>query len=180
MAKFEMELPEEIMKDFRKIYDDADEIFGRMTRAGAEVVYKNVIANMKNSFKDSSKLEPYLKITDTYKTYTGRTINTKIAFYGYYKKGKGNYVNRQNRMATEAFTYKTGGKHRATRIGGRKEKNYEYIQEGVPVPLIVMAREFGTSRGEKKKPFFRKSFKESEIRKAMLEEQTRASGGILQ
>lgn len=38
---------------------------------------------------------------------------------------------------------------------------------GTPIPLIAMAREFGTSRGEAKKPFFRRSFKKKEIEQAM-------------
>lgn len=36
-----------------------------------------------------------------------------------------------------------------------------------PAPLVAMAREYGTSRGEKRKPFFRKSFKKTEIENAM-------------
>ena len=43
--------------------------------------------------------------------------------------------------------------------------------KGVPIPLIAMAREYGTSSGEKKKPFFRKSFAKKEIEQAMMEVQ---------
>lgn len=42
---------------------------------------------------------------------------------------------------------------------------------GTPIPLMAMAREFGTSRGEAKKPFFRKSFKKAEIEEAMKQVQ---------
>lgn len=42
---------------------------------------------------------------------------------------------------------------------------------GTPIPLIAMAREYGTSRGEAKKPFFRRAFKKTEIEKAMLKVQ---------
>ena len=48
---------------------------------------------------------------------------------------------------------------------------YGYNDERVPIPLIAMAREYGTSKGEKKKPFLRKSFKKQEIEQAMLEVQ---------
>ena len=41
----------------------------------------------------------------------------------------------------------------------------------VPAPLVANAREYGTSMGEAKKPFMRKSFKKSEIEKAMIEVQ---------
>ena len=44
---------------------------------------------------------------------------------------------------------------------------YGYTEDGVPIPLIAQAREYGTSRGEAKKPFFRKSFKKKEIEQAM-------------
>ncbi len=44
---------------------------------------------------------------------------------------------------------------------------------GKPIPLIAMAREYGTSRGEKKKPFFRKSFSKKDIEEAMKEVQNR-------
>ena len=43
--------------------------------------------------------------------------------------------------------------------------------KGVPIPLIAMAREYGTSSGENKKPFLRKSFAKKEIEQAMMEVQ---------
>ena len=46
----------------------------------------------------------------------------------------------------------------------KKTKQYP---NGVPIPLIALAREYGTSSGESKKPFFRKSFKKIEIETAM-------------
>lgn len=42
---------------------------------------------------------------------------------------------------------------------------------GTPIPLIAMAREYGTSSGEAKKPFFRKSFRKTEIEQAMKQVQ---------
>ena len=45
--------------------------------------------------------------------------------------------------------------------------------KGTPIPLIALAREYGTSRGEQKKPFFRKSFSKKEIEQAMMEVQDR-------
>lgn len=41
----------------------------------------------------------------------------------------------------------------------------------VPAPLVVQAREYGTSRGEAKKPFIRRSFNKSQIERAMLDVQ---------
>lgn len=89
MARFEMQLPDQIMKDFQRIYDDADNIFGAMTDAGADVVLQNVRANAPSSFKDSEIMN-CLKKTRVYKTPSDDGINTKVAFYGYFtnKDGK--------------------------------------------------------------------------------------------
>lgn len=144
MAIFNEELPNDLIKQFQTLEISAKRMMENMTRAGAEVVYKNVKSNMKSSFKDSSKLEPYLKITKVYSTKDG-SINTKVAFYGYYKEKERTYT--------------------------RKAKGKEYSYNGIPVPLIIRAREYGSSSGEAKKPFFRKSFKKAEIEKAMLKEQ---------
>lgn len=46
----------------------------------------------------------------------------------------------------------------------RKSKKYP---QGVPIPLIASAREYGTSSGETAKPFFRRSFRKGEIDGAM-------------
>lgn len=180
MARYEMKLPDEIMKDVEKIHKDAPQMFEKMTHAGAEVAYKNILRNMKSSFKDTSMLEQHLKITKPYRTYQGHNVNTKVAFYGYYRKNNKDYINRQHRNATEKFKYKTGKDHKSTRTGGRKEANYEYKQEGVPVPLIVIAREYGTSSGEAKKPFVRRSFKKNEIEAVMRKIQKEESGGLLE
>ena len=53
---------------------------------------------------------------------------------------------------------------------GEPTKQYP---QGTPIPLKAMAREYGTSRGEKKMPFFRKSFAKKEIEQAMMEVQNR-------
>ena len=129
MAGFSAELPNELIKSFQELENNTEEMLSEMTRAGAEVVYKQVKANMKNSFKSTESLDKGLKITKSYRTPTDDGINTKVGFYGYNDKG-------------------------------------------VPIPLIAMAREFGTSRGEKKNPFFRKAFRqESAITNAMKKAQ---------
>ena len=91
MARFEMQMPTGIMKDIQKIYKDADKIFGEMTRAGAEVVNKNIEANVPQSIRDSKMME-CLKITKTYKTPSDDGINTKVGFYGYFENKDGKIV----------------------------------------------------------------------------------------
>lgn len=146
MARFEIALPNDLIKEFQKLETTSHKMLEEMTYAGAEVVYKNVKENMKSSFKDSGKLAHYLKITKPYETPSDDGINTKVAFYGYYKPDE----------KTFSLTSKSG-------------KTYSY--KGIPVPLIIRAREFGSSSGEVKKPFFRKSFKKAQIEKEMLKVQ---------
>ena len=131
MAGFNLELPTEIIGTINELYDNAENMMMEMTRAGAQVVYKNIHSNMKKSFKTTRSLEKGLKITRSYKTKSDDGINTKVGFYG-------------------------------------------YDDDGIPIPLKALAREYGTSRGEKKKPFMRKAFKDtSAITNAMLKVQER-------
>ena len=128
MARFQSELPNDLIKEIESINKNSEKMFGEMTKAGAEVVYRLVKSNMGSVFKTTKSLEKGLKITKVYKTPSDDGINTHIGFYG-------------------------------------------YDEEGVPIPLKAMAREYGTSRGEAKKPFFRKSFKKKDIEQAMLKVQ---------
>jgi hypothetical protein len=91
MAKFELELPTEIMQDFQRIHDNADEIFGEMTKAGAEVVNANIKANMPQAIK-KSKMMNCLRTTKVYKTPSDDGINTKVGFYGYFVNEDGKTV----------------------------------------------------------------------------------------
>ena len=91
MARFDFELPTEIMKDFQKVYKDADKIFGEMTKAGAEVVESNIRANVPQSIRNS-KMMNCLKITKVYKTPSDDGINTKVGFYGYFQNEDGKTV----------------------------------------------------------------------------------------
>lgn len=134
MARFDSELPTELLKVFDELETNCEEIFGNMTKAGAEVVYKNVKSNMAKSFKSTKALDKGLKITKVYKTPSDDGINVYVGFYGYDPDSK-------------------------------PTKRHPY---GTPIPLIAMAREYGTSRGEQKKPFLRKSFNKSQIEQEML------------
>jgi hypothetical protein len=91
MARFQLELPNDILKDIQTISQDSDEIFGEMTRAGAEVVEKNIRANIPKSIQNS-KMMRCLKITKTYKTPSDDGINTKVGFYGYFENEDGKTV----------------------------------------------------------------------------------------
>lgn len=88
MAKMKMELPTELIKEFNQLDRNCDKIFGEMTKAGAEVVEKNILKNVPENFKGSDIMN-CLKITKTYKTPSDGGINTKVAFYGYFTNHRG-------------------------------------------------------------------------------------------
>ncbi|MBQ6483068.1 MAG: hypothetical protein IJI45_18335 [Anaerolineaceae bacterium] len=88
MASFKLELPTEIMKDFQKIYTNSDKIFGAMTKAGADVVYHNIVSHVPPSIRKSAMMG-CLRITRVYKTPSDDGINTKVGFYGYFTNRNG-------------------------------------------------------------------------------------------
>ena len=139
MARFNAELPNDLMKAFEELEIEAPRMMGEMCEAGAEVVRNKVVANLGKAFKRTGTLLKGLKITRVYKTPSDDGINVHVGFYGYDKESK-------------------------------PTKRHP---KGTPIPLIAMAREYGTSRGEKKVPFFRKSFSKKEIEQAMMEVQDR-------
>lgn len=153
MAKFEMELPTDIMADFQKIHDNADKIFGEMTRAGAEIVERNMINSAPNIIKS------HIKITRTYKTPSDGGINTKVYVNGY-------------------IPFSDPNRKSFIRSGG-SGKRYS-TTKGVPADFLANLYEYGRSNAPfPKHPFLRKSFKKSDIEQAMLKAQASASGGLL-
>lgn len=88
MARFNLELPEDILKDIQYINNNSDNILGGMTKAGAEVVFNNIKSNLPQGFS-SSEIISCLKITKVYKTPSDDGINTKIGFYGYFTNENG-------------------------------------------------------------------------------------------
>lgn len=171
MAKFVMELPTELYNDFNTLLNNCPELFEKMTRAGAEVVYRQILNNMRYAFSDTTNLAPHLQITKSYRTAMGKFVNTKVAFYGYYRKNDRDYI--QHRKSKAGHEYRTGYKGNTKAMSsGVKDATYRY--KGVPVPLITAAREFGSSRGEAKKPFVRPAFSNTvAIERAMQAAQDR-------
>lgn len=153
MATFNLELPSDLMKDLKKVYDNSDKIFGEMTRAGAEVVE----ANVKNNAPEV--LKSHVKVSRTYHTPTDGGINTKVYISGYIPFSDPN----------RKYFSRSGG-------SGKKYKT----TDGVPADFLAQIYEYGRSSAPfPKKPFLRKSFKKDQIEQAMLEAQKKASGGIL-
>lgn len=163
MAKFEAELPTDILKDVDFIANNSVKIFGGMTKAGAKVAKRNIENGTKKAFdgKLASQMTSKLKMTRVYETPSDKGINTKVAFYGYIPRKDGKKV----------------------KIKGK------YTYNGVPAPLLAALREHGaSSRGAMPEPFrkywtkrvfVRPAFEDKGIETAMLEEQKKLSGGLL-
>lgn len=88
MARFNSELPNDLIKEFEQLDVNTEKMMGEMTRAGAETVYRKVLKNIPKSFQGSNIMK-CLKITKTYKTKSDDGINTKVAFYGYFINKRG-------------------------------------------------------------------------------------------
>lgn len=88
MVKFQAELPTELIKTFEMIGANAQKMLADMTKAGAEVVYVNILAEVPDSFRDSDIMN-CLHVTRAYVTPSDDGINTKVAFYGYFINKRG-------------------------------------------------------------------------------------------
>lgn len=155
MAQFQLELPNSIIKDIEKIYNNTDEIFGQMTRAGAEVALANAQALA------PSTISSYGKISKTYKTPSDGGINTKIYFSGYIPFSDPNRKYFSRRGKPNSSMYST--------------------TMGVPVEFLANLYEYGRSTAPfPKHPFLRKAFNKGQIESAMLAEQVKQSGGLLE
>lgn len=139
MARFEMELPNDLIKAFDKLNEETEKMIGEMTQAGAQVVLEEIKANVPASFRDSDIMK-CLHITKVYKTPSDGGINTKIAFYGYFTP-----------------KHPVGQKWIDT-----------HGTDKMAAELVCNVMEYGRSDGKvKKHPFVRKSFNKKKIKSAL-------------
>ena len=152
MAVFELELPDEVIKEFKEIYDNADEIFGEMTKAGAQAVLTVV------ETRAPKTLQGHFRISRVYTTPTDGGINTKVYCTGYIPFSDPN---------RKYFSRYAKGRMYNTKLGVPAEFlaiMYEYGRHGAPFP---------------KKPFFRSAFSQKLIEQVMLQTQKKVTHGIL-
>lgn len=83
MARFNAELPSDIIKQFETVEKNTDKMLEEMTEAGARVVLSNIKSSVPQSWYTSNIMR-CLKITRPYKTPSDDGVNTKVAFYGYF------------------------------------------------------------------------------------------------
>lgn len=141
MAKFEVELPTDIIRKFDATAEQTEKILGEMTKAGAEVVAKNVESNAPDVIKG------HVKMSKTYNTPTDGGINTKVYISGYIP-----FSNPNRKLFTRA---------------GASGKLYS-TPKGVPADFLAKLYEYGRSDGKfPKHPFLRKSVKKDQIEEAM-------------
>ena len=153
MAKFKMELPTEIIKQFETVEKNSDKIFGEMTKAGAEVAARNITANAPDVLKS------HVRLSRTYKTPSNGGIATQAVIDGY-------------------IPFSDKNRKEFVRSGGSGKKYG--TSEGIPAAFLANLYEYGRSTSPfPKHPFLRRSFNKSEIEAAMLEAQAKASGGLL-
>ena len=154
MAQMNVVLPDEVMNQFKEVYDNTDYILGEMTRAGAEAVLHNVKAKA-----PTEEIAKKFKLSKTYKTPSDGGINTKVFASGYLPFSDPN-----------------------RKVFSRKAKGTTYpTDKGVPVDFLCKLYEYGRKTSPfPKHPFFRNSFSNSEITEKMLKAQTLASNGILE
>lgn len=83
MAVYSQQLPNDLIKQFETLERNTDKMLEEMTEAGARVVYEAIKNNVPHSWYGSNIMR-CLKVTRPYKTPSDDSINTKVAFYGYF------------------------------------------------------------------------------------------------
>lgn len=92
MAKFNVELDSDLLKQFSYLEEHESEMFGEMTQAGAKTVENNVRRNAPASLKASAGFMSRLKVSKVYTTPSDDGINTKVLFSGYFINENGQRV----------------------------------------------------------------------------------------
>lgn len=153
MAIVDMEVPNNIIKQFANLADEAEEMIKEMTKAGAGTAASNARASA-----PLPEIAGAVKLTRVYRTPSDGGIATKVYISGYLPfKGKRKSFSRRNRQGGTMYT----------------------TDKGIPLDFLANLYEYGRSTAPfPKKPFFRKSFNHGQITAAMNEVQERYLGGM--
>ena len=143
MAKYNAELPNNIIKEVEKLEKDTHKMIEEMTRAGAETVLSQIKTTAPHD------LGKYAKLSKTYDTPSDGGVNTKVYISGYIP-------------FTPPRTKFIRGN------GGRVNRIYT-TSKGIPADFLAIMFEYGRRTSPfPKRPFFRKAFNKGKIEKAML------------
>lgn len=124
MAKFQAEIPKEVIDDVGFLTNNFKAIFGGMTHEAAEAVYQNVISNLPQGMQGSDIINN-LKISKVYETPSDDGINSKVLFAGYFTNRNG--VTTPAPLVANVFEY--GSKKFAKRPFFRKSFKKAQIQQ---------------------------------------------------
>ena len=89
MAKYNLELPTELMQLFKNLDANTEKMIGEMCQAGAEVVKENTFLNMPNGLKDAISVGDNLITSRIYKTPSDGGINVQCMIVGYFTNEDG-------------------------------------------------------------------------------------------
>lgn len=89
MARFEADLPDDLIKIFKDLEINTEKMLGEMVKAGAEVARDNVKAKMPSALREGLS-EDNIILTKVYKTPSDDGINCQTMISGYFinKDGK--------------------------------------------------------------------------------------------
>lgn len=89
MARFEADLPDDLIKIFKDLEINTEKMLGEMVKAGAEVARDNVKAKMPSALREGLS-EDNIILTKVYKTPSDDGINCQAMISGYFinKDGK--------------------------------------------------------------------------------------------
>ena len=84
MAKFELTLPNDIIKQFDQMEKSTEKMLEEMVEAGAKTVVDRIKTGVPASWHGSDIMN-CLKVTNPYKTPSDDGINVKVGFYGTFR-----------------------------------------------------------------------------------------------
>ena len=143
MAKFEMEIPADMIKAFERLNGETKHMLGEMTKAGAEEVLEEITVNVPEAFRDSD-IMGCLHLSCVYETPSDDGVNTKVAFWGYFRNKRGEIVPAE--LVCNVFEYgRSDGtikKHPFVRKSFKKKQIIEAMQKKQDEFLDEFDREF--------------------------------------
>lgn len=138
MAKFEMQLPEDVIKDITYIENRYKDIFGGMTEAGAKLVFENVMNNLPQGIKDS-EMAGCVHVSRTYLTPSDDGINNKVYIAGYFTNHLG--VKTPAPLVANMFEYGSNSRNFPKQPFFRKSFKKQQIEQ------VMLAEQIKLSKG---------------------------------
>lgn len=130
MAKFKLELPNELIKELEQLNKDTPTMMEEMTQAGAKVVYNNVMFNLPNSWRNSN-IKKCIRTTKAYKMPSIPAIASQVRIDGYFINKEGKKTPAP--MIANFFEYGTSNRKYPRQPFFRKSFNKKHIEQAMEV-----------------------------------------------